>query len=55
MQKKAFIKEWTDRFATPINTNSQWIVCFDHADDLFEYLIMAVKEGDLKALWECPD
>ena len=37
------------------NINGQWLVCFDHADDLPEYPIIAVKEEDLKLIWECPD
>ena len=39
----------------PRNINGQWLVCFDHADDLPEYPIIAVKEEDLKVIWESPN
>ena len=39
----------------PRNINGQWLVCFDHADDLPEYPIIAVKEEDLKVIWESLD
>ena len=31
----------------PRNIHGQWLVCFDHADELPEYPIIAVKEADL--------
>ena len=39
----------------PRNINGQWLVCFDHADDLPEYPIISVLEEDLKVIWECPE
>lgn len=49
MQKKAFIKGW---ICDPRKINGQWIICFDNAEDLPEYPIIAVKEKDLKVVKE---
>ncbi len=36
----------------PRNINGQWLVCFDHADNLKTYPIIAVLEEDLKVIEE---
>lgn len=36
----------------PRNINDQWLVCFDHVDELPTYPIIPVKEEDLKVIWE---
>ena len=38
----------------PQRIQNEWLVCFDHADDLPEYPVISVLEEDLKVIWECP-
>ena len=57
VEKEKYAKEGVHKgmngwICDPRNINGQWLVCFDHADDLPEYPIIAVKEEDLKVIRE---
>ena len=60
VEKENYAKEGVHKgmdgwICDPRNINGQWLVCFDHVDDLPKYPIIAVKEKDLKVIWESPE
>lgn len=58
VEKENYAKEGVHKgmdgwICDPRNINGQWLVCFDHV--LPQYPIIAVKEKDLKVIWESPE
>ena len=52
--KEGVFKGMDGWICDPRKIEGDWLVCFDHAEDLPEYPVIEVKEEDLKVIWESP-